>query len=436
LFAKPRPKSPAAATKIDDLGLGPTAEEMDLDSDLLEVSPPINEPLSIDVGLDQIDPDVERFEEGSFVSPGSAHDTSFSMSDTDLQSPMSCASSIVTPDQSSVSPAIYPKSIKLPVKKQRTLQEVYEKKIKFTPKDPRAVKIDTLIAEMICLDLQPISIVEDKGFLRLLKHFEPRYSVPSRKTFSERILPKMYQNVLTQVKLDLLQANHVAITTDMWTSVANCDFMAVTAHFYCPKKNTMVHKCLECVPFPEISHTAVNIRNFLEKVFEEWNIQDSIVGIVRDNGPDITAALNSSKYTAYPCVAHTLQLVVKDGCVDHPKINNVVKKAKKVVGSFKKSAKNTKVLKSLQKQLNLPEHRLIQEEPTRWNTTFYMLKRLLEQKDALVLIAGKPEVSLPVELTTEDFKTMKVAVEILEIFETATRQVSKESSTISEVSNE
>lgn len=93
------------------------------------------------------------------------------------------------------------------------------------------------------------------------------------------------------------------------------------------------------------------------------------------NGTDITAALNNSKYKAYPSVAHTLQLVVKDGCVNHPKVANVITKAKKVVGNFKKSAKNTKILKTFQKQLNLPEHRLIQEEPTRWNTTYYMLKK-------------------------------------------------------------
>ncbi|XP_054285024.1 zinc finger BED domain-containing protein 4-like [Macrosteles quadrilineatus] len=119
--------------------------------------------------------------------------------------------------------------------------------------------------------------------------------------------------------------------------------------------------------------------------------------------------------------------------MENVKIANLVKKAKKVVGCFKKSAKNTKLLKGLQKQLNIPEHRLIQDEPTRWNTTFYMLKRLVEQKDALTLMSGKPEVSLPVELTSDDFRTMQTAVEILEIFETATRQVSKESSSISEI---
>lgn len=63
-----------------------------------------------------------------------------------------------------------------------------------------------------------------------------------------------------------------------------------------------------------------------------------------------------------------------------------------------------------------------------------MLKRLLEQKDAIVLLSTKAEVNISVEMTADDWKTMKFGVELLEIFETATIQLSKETSTISEVS--
>ena len=45
---------------------------------------------------------------------------------------------------------------------------------------------------MIALDSQPFSIVEDRGFLRLLAHVSPRYIMPSRKYFSDKVVPKMY----------------------------------------------------------------------------------------------------------------------------------------------------------------------------------------------------------------------------------------------------
>ena len=45
--------------------------------------------------------------------------------------------------------------------------------------DPRAKKTHQLIGEMIALDTQPFSIVEDVGFTCLLHCLEPRYQLPS-----------------------------------------------------------------------------------------------------------------------------------------------------------------------------------------------------------------------------------------------------------------
>ena len=36
----------------------------------------------------------------------------------------------------------------------------------------------------------------------------------------------------------------------------------------------------------------------------------------------------------------------------------------------------------IQRRLNLPEHHLKQDEPTRWNTSLYMLQSVMEQKMA------------------------------------------------------
>ncbi|XP_054289867.1 uncharacterized protein LOC129005097 [Macrosteles quadrilineatus] len=62
-----------------------------------------------------------------------------------------------------------------------------------------------------------------------------------------------------------------------------------------------------------------------------------------------------------------------------------------------------------------------------------MLKRLHEQKQALILVGSNPETKLSTEITNEDWKTIEYAVDILEIFENATLQLSKETSTISEI---
>ena len=48
---------------------------------------------------------------------------------------------------------------------------------------------------MIALDSQPISIVDDVGFCRLLSLLEPRYTIPSRKYISEKIIPQVFEDV-------------------------------------------------------------------------------------------------------------------------------------------------------------------------------------------------------------------------------------------------
>ncbi|XP_054280480.1 zinc finger BED domain-containing protein 4-like [Macrosteles quadrilineatus] len=325
----------------------------------------------------------------------------------------------------------YPKRIKLKRSKQITLPTMADRMQKFKTTDSRALHINKLVAEMICLDIQPLSVVENKGFRRLLNYLEPRYTIPTRKTFTNKILVEMYEETMKKVQAEMMEVESVAITTDMWTNVAQVDFMAITAHFF--SNNARFHRCLEVVPFPEVSHTGTNLLTFLIKVLDQWSIKQKVVAVVRDNGPDITCALNLSEFTAIPCVAHTLQLVIKDGFFNNARISNVVTKCKKIVGSFKHSAKNTKLLKSYQAQLGVPSHKLIQDEPTRWNSTFYMLKRLHEQKQALILVGSNPETKLSTEITNEDWKTIEYAVDILEIFENATLQLSKETSTISEI---
>ncbi|KAJ8897642.1 hypothetical protein PR048_002991 [Dryococelus australis] len=54
----------------------------------------------------------------------------------------------------------------------------------------------------------------------------------------------------------------------------------------------------------------------------------------------------------------------------------------RIVGHFKHSVQATQQLNDCQRTLKLPEHRLIQDEPTRWDSTYQMLSRLLEQRKA------------------------------------------------------
>ena len=312
---------------------------------------------------------------------------------------------------------------------QPTISDFIAKKTTFKPGDPRSKAITRKIAYMICKDNQPFSIVEDTGFNQLLHHLEPRYILPSRKHLSNQVIPEMYGEVESRVRIQLLEAEHVAVTTDLWTSTACDDYLSVTVHFV-DEEYKLQHKCIEVVPFDEVRHTATNIANFLKRTLESWNLNSRLVAVIHDNGPNVVSAMTLGNFPHLSCLAHTFQLVVKEG-LESKNILNVISLCRRLVGSFKHSSKATKILKAAQKHLSIPNHRLIQDEPTRWNSTLHMLRHLKKQRRAIMF--ASTDISLPVQLTSAQWDLIDSLVETLNLFDHSTLAVSSSSVSISEV---
>lgn len=60
---------------------------------------------------------------------------------------------------------------------QPTIQASFSGNLKWEENSPKAKEITKSIAEMIVLDHQPVSMVEDHGFLRLMTTLQPKYKV-------------------------------------------------------------------------------------------------------------------------------------------------------------------------------------------------------------------------------------------------------------------
>jgi hypothetical protein len=71
---------------------------------------------------------------------------------------------------------------------------------------------------MIITDTQPYSMVEDKGFLALMKFAFPHYKVPCRNYFVSYI-EKLYEEKVKVLTEKLKETAHVALTTDLWSSL-------------------------------------------------------------------------------------------------------------------------------------------------------------------------------------------------------------------------
>lgn len=315
---------------------------------------------------------------------------------------------------------------------QPTVTELINKNKPFHALHPKVIKTTQLITEMIALDIQPFSAVEDRGFRQLINFLEPRYTIPGRKYFSNVAIPKLYETTKKSVceLLCTVEPNTMSFTTDMWSSTANDDYLSLTAHFITTDFE-LKHISLTVAPFNAGTHTGDNISKFLHDAFEEWNVSDKVYVIVRDNGRNFVSAMEKGKFEHIPCLAHSLQLIIKDGVFNNGDINDLFKTCRRLVGHYKHSVQANKILKKAQKVLGVPQHKLVQDEPTRWNSTLDMLERLLEQRRAITY--SSQELNVPVELTNIQWSCIQKVVDILQIFNVATKAVSLETASVSEV---
>ena len=76
----------------------------------------------------------------------------------------------------------------------------------------------------------------------------------------------------------------------------------------------------------------------------------------------------------------------------------------------------------MQARLGIPQHCLLQDQTTRWNSSYYMLQRLIEQKTAI--LAAGAESGCSIEFRAEQWNLANKVVHLLQPFEEATREAS------------
>ena len=64
-------------------------------------------------------------------------------------------------------------------------------------------------------------------------------------------------------------------------------------------------------------------------------------------------------------------------------LSGIKERCKHIVSHFHHSVKSSDKLAVMQKQLAVPEHKLIQEVCTQWNSTYLMFQRYVEQHEAV-----------------------------------------------------
>lgn len=157
-------------------------------------------------------------------------------------------------------------------------------------------------------------------------------------------------------------------------------------------------------------------------VLAKWDLKtDQIHAVVTDNAANACKGVKDAELPHLRCFAHSLQLVILEAVMEQRVVKDALAKAKSLVGNLAHSSVSSQRFRQIQKNLNLPVHVIPQDVATRWNSTYYMLERLMEQRTAVNMFSADTNRT---GFTANEWEVMGKVVKLLAPFEEITKTIS------------
>nr|KAJ0207108.1 hypothetical protein LSAT_V11C500290930 [Lactuca sativa] len=277
----------------------------------------------------------------------------------------------------------------------------------------------------------PFKFVENEASIEYTNTLNGKVVIPSRTTISKSV--SLYyleeRNKLVTLLCNLL--NTVHLTTDFWTSTSKrVHYIVITTHFIDDNwemhKRIINSKELDSQQGEDIGQEVLKciqgwgIKNFMTCTVDNASSNDKIIEFLKNKLPNL---YNEGKHFHMRCMAHIINLIVRDG------INKNDESVKCLQDAVRYIRKSTQRIALFKKRRVESTKFLCNDCPTRWNSTYDLLKITMDLEKAFYeyemefhwLIVPLHEMWLP---ASEDFVTCRAMVSFLEKFKVKTELVS------------
>lgn len=340
----------------------------------------------------------------------------------------------------------------------------------FGPNHPQQVKfVESLAENMIVGCGLPISVVEHPQFKSFIQDLNPKLSIPTRQSLTYKILPQLAERKRKILLKTLNEAEHIALTMDIWTDRSCHSFLAITAHTF-----------LNCTPTSGLltfcsfsgSHTGVRIAAEIKKALEENHLEGKVSVMVTDNASNMKRAFDvlkelqlqqtdaeldddhgeqdeeddeeadegvldddtvwedveeeerinqlvSKHFTSrLPCFAHSIQLVVKDGLakLTSSAVRRLNAKCTKLCNMVHQSA----VFRDAFEAEFGAGRSLPRANDTRWNSMFYHMQSIANLDTTKLTCLLRTQNQQRLVITKKERDILLELLEILQPFADAT----------------
>jgi hypothetical protein len=275
--------------------------------------------------------------------------------------------------------------------------------------------IDNKLTHWLVADQMAFMLMDSGWFKAFIRSLNERYTLPCRQTIAKRV-SDAFNNRRIQLQPYLIQQpGKFSLTTDIWSACNMVSYLGITIHWVNTEWQMQI-LLLDIVLLHD-AHTAENITDTICNILCDFVIGDRLLSITTDNGANmvkmghllhnkIEQQFENPNVIYLHCVAHILNLGVHVGL---QKISSEVKKAR----TFSSKLRNSpllledmkKIARSLEEDFKMPET----DVPTRWNSTYLMLRRFEKIKTITDILVTKHQNLQDVYLTHTERDILEVS---------------------------
>ena len=280
-------------------------------------------------------------------------------------------------------------------------------------------KITNNILYMMCKDGDSFSLVEHRGFNRLIKSLAPNYSMPSKEVMENLFLEK-YDAISSVLKTRLKGITDCTLTINTWTIFEVKCFSNLTLHFLeehsTHQTSSYTIGTFEVHHEYSTDHVAQNIKNMCDK----WNIsEDQILAVVTNSTPIVAAgveiAFDPRKHI--PCFANMLNLFAEMAMANVSEFQMLQKRVKEVVMLFKKNASFN------EEWIRQNDKKLLVNDSNHWLHNLHMFQMIVELQSGIVRMSNH-SLEDPKMLTKEEISDLMDVCLVLQPLESVVKEIS------------